>query len=249
MVNAPLIWTWLVSSYFYQNMVHGYNTRGKKHEPIMNNQDQMKSMENNIVNRINSLKDEIINLKEIVIRNLQDVNEKLRRRCERLEKWCSKYESDHNALAQYGWGNNVILSGILESVSEDVLEESVISVLADIDVLFESQDIEACHRFGKPDRDRSLKTIVFFVNRKNCKKVLFKKKKLSSMDNSKHNFTQNSKNFANENPTPMNESIAYNCRKLKCSGLIHGCFSRDGIIRIKRWEKDRPVKIFHMDKC
>ena len=40
----------------------------------MNNQDQIKSMEDNIVNRINSLKDEIINLKDIVIRNLQDKN-------------------------------------------------------------------------------------------------------------------------------------------------------------------------------
>ena len=46
----------------------------------------------------------------------------------------------------------------------------------------------------------------------------------------------------------MNESIAYNCRKLKCSGLIHGCFSRDDIVRIKCWEKDRPMKISHADK-
>ena len=43
----------------------------------MNNQDQMKSMEDNIVNKINSLKDEIIHLKDIVIRNLQDISEKL----------------------------------------------------------------------------------------------------------------------------------------------------------------------------
>ena len=47
----------------------------------MNNQDQMKRMEDNIVSQINSLKDEIINLKEIVIRNLQNENEKLRHRC------------------------------------------------------------------------------------------------------------------------------------------------------------------------
>ena len=67
-------------------MAHGYKTRGKKQEPVMNKQDQMKSMEDHIVNRINSLKDKIINLKEIVIRNLQDENEKLRRRCKRLEK-------------------------------------------------------------------------------------------------------------------------------------------------------------------
>ena len=76
-------------------MVHGYSTRGKKQKPVMNNQDQTKSIEDNIVNRINSLKDEIIKLKEIVIRNLQDESEKLRRRRERLEKQCSKYESDH----------------------------------------------------------------------------------------------------------------------------------------------------------
>ena len=100
----------------------------KKQDPLMNNQDQMKSMEDNIVYRMNSLKDEFINLKEIVIRNLQNENKKLRRRYERLEKWCSKYESDHNALAQYGRRDNVVLSGIPGSVSEDVWEESVMSV-------------------------------------------------------------------------------------------------------------------------
>ena len=46
----------------------------------------------------------------------------------------------------------------------------------------------------------------------------------------------------------MNESIAYNCRKLKHSGLICGCFLRDDIVRIKCLEKDRPMKIIYMDK-
>ena len=53
-------------------MVHGYNTRGKKQELVMNNQDQMKNVEVNIVNRINFLKDKIINFKGTAIRNLQD---------------------------------------------------------------------------------------------------------------------------------------------------------------------------------
>ena len=66
-----------------------------------------------------------------------------------------------------------MLSGIPELVSEDVLEESVISVLADIDAFVESEDVEACHRFGRPERDKSQKTMVCFVNWKNCKKVLF----------------------------------------------------------------------------
>ena len=46
---------------------------------------------------------------------------------------------------------------------------------------------------------------------------------------------------------PLNESIACNCRQLKHSGLIHGCL-RDGTVRTNRQEKDRPMKIFHMDK-
>ena len=46
----------------------------------------------------------------------------------------------------------------------------------------------------------------------------------------------------------MIESIAYNCRKLTRNGLIHGCFSRNGIIRMKHEERARPVKIFRIDK-
>ena len=72
---------------------------------------------------------------------MQDENEKLGRKCERLEKRCLKYESDYNTLAQYGRRNNIVLSGIPESISKYVLEESVISVLADVDVSVESQDI------------------------------------------------------------------------------------------------------------
>ena len=93
-----------------------------------------------------------------------------------MKKQCSKYESDHNALAQYGPRNNAVLNGIPESVSGDVLEESVISVLADIDLFVESQDIEVWHRFGKPDRDKPQKTIVRFAKRRNSKKMLFNKK-------------------------------------------------------------------------
>ena len=41
----------------------------------MNQDSQMKDMENNILSSINSLKNEILNLKEIIIKNLQNENE------------------------------------------------------------------------------------------------------------------------------------------------------------------------------
>ena len=124
-------------------------------------------MENNILSNINSLKDENLNQKEIVIKNLQNENEKRLQKCEQLERLCAKYESDYNTLAQYGCRNNVVLSGISDSVSDDTSKESVILVLADIDVFVEHQDIEACDRFVKADRKKSKKTIVRFTCRKN----------------------------------------------------------------------------------
>lgn len=51
------------------------------------------------------------------------------------------------------------------------------SVLADIDVFVEN-DTEACLRFGKSDKHKSQKTVIYSVNRKNCKKTLFNKKSL-----------------------------------------------------------------------
>ena len=68
------------------------------------------------------------------------------------------------------------------------------------------------------------------------------------MNNEKHNFHAETNIFVNENLTPMNETIALNCRKLKCSGLIHACYSRNGNVYIKENETRRPIKVFHLGK-
>ena len=59
-------------------MVHDYYTRGKKQELVvkMNQDSQIKDMEDNLLSSVNSQKDEILNLKEIVIENPQNENEK-----------------------------------------------------------------------------------------------------------------------------------------------------------------------------
>ena len=51
------------------------------------------------------------------------------------------------------------------------------------------------------------------------------------------------------NITLMNENIAFNGRKLKQSGLVHACFTNDGIVRIKKSENSKPLKVFHMKTC
>ena len=138
-------------------------------------QDSLDKLEKSIVQSINGLKNEIINLKHIVIRNLQDENARPKEKCEKLENRVAILKSNHNDLAQYGRHNDVVFSGIPENVPDNNLESKVISVLLDIDMQVVPRDIETCHRIGKPT-SKMQKTIVRFVNRKNCERVLANKK-------------------------------------------------------------------------
>ena len=138
-------------------------------------------------------------------------------------------------------------SRIPENVPDNNLESTVISVLSDIDVQVEPRDIEACHWIGKPT-SKMQKTIVRFVNRKNCQKVLANKKKLLKLNNEKHKFHAATNIFVNKNLTHTNESIAFNCRKLKRTSLIHACYSRNSSVYIKENETSKPFKVFRLGK-
>ena len=56
-------------------------------------------------------------------------------------------EQNLNSLGQYGRRNNLVLLGIPESILDNQLENTVSS----IGVSIQSEEIEACHRFGKTD--------------------------------------------------------------------------------------------------
>ena len=173
----------------------------------------------------------------------------MQQKCNKLEAKIVKLETKQNSLAQYGRRNNTVISGIPDSIDDNNLENTAISMVSNINVNIEENDIKLCHRFGKPDAtSKSKKTIVRFVNRKNCNKIFENKKKLNENNNGKHNFREGTKIFVSESLTPMNESIAFNCRKLKRKELIHSCYSRNGIINIKMTDKSRPIKIFHMER-
>ena len=72
------------------------------------------------------------------------------------------------------------------------------------------------------------------------------RRNLQNLSKEKYGFSQNTEVFINENFTLMNENIALNGRKLKGSGLVHACFTTDGIVRIKKSENSKCLKVFHM---
>ena len=55
------------------------------------------------------------------------------------------------------------------------------------------------------------------------------------------------KQFVNESLTPMNEFIAFNCRKLKRKELIHSCYRRNRVSNIEMTDKSQTFKIFHIE--
>ena len=123
-------------------------------------------------------------------------------------------ESSHDALEQYGRRNNLVISGIPDSVQDSDLESTVISILSDIDVNVESREVKDCHRIGESNNG-SKKTIIRFVNWKYWKKVLLNRKQLERIDLKKHQFVRGTRIFINKNLTVKNEHLAFNCRQLK----------------------------------
>ena len=193
-------------------MSHDYNTRAKKE--LVVNKECLQTIEANIINNINSLKDEIVSLKDTVIKRLQEENERLHDKCQQLENRVALIESSHDALEQYGRRNNLVISGIPDSVQDSDLESTVTSILSDIDVNVESREVEDCHRIGKSNNG-SKKTIIRFINRKHCKKALLNRKQLEKTDLTKHQFVSGTRIFINENLIVKNEHLAFNCRQLK----------------------------------
>ena len=177
-------------------MSHDYNTRTKKESVVSS--ECLQTLEANVINNINSLKDEIISLKDAVIKRLLEENERLCVKCQQLENRVAPIEPFHDAFEQYSRMNNLVVSGIPDSVQDSDLESRVTSILSDIDVNVESREAGDCHRIGKSNNG-SKKTIIRFVNRKYCKKALINRKQLERIDLKKHQFVSGTRIFVNQN--------------------------------------------------
>ena len=122
---------------------------------MLSQEDIIRKLEDNIIssitNSINGLSDEILNLKNIVIKRLQEENEKLHDKYNKLGKRVIFLEKDINSLNQYGRRNNIVFTGMPDILQDDELEEAVKSILSDIDVNLDVDDIEDWHRVGKSD--------------------------------------------------------------------------------------------------
>ena len=206
------------------------------------------NLEKTMLMRFNGEDKELLNLKDVVIKNLQIENQRLRSKVDNLEKKVISLEENGNLLEQYGQINNLEIMGTSNEIEDVDLEGKVIEILDKIKVNVSSKDIEACHRIVK-SKDNSKKTIICFVNRKYAKKALLNRKNLKHLDKSSIGLSNSNNIFINENLTPMNNKLAFYCRKLKTDGYVEKTFSRECIvcIRCRDFQDGKTIKVLHFN--
>ena len=98
-------------------------------------------------------------------------------------------------------------------------------------------------------KHNSKKTIISFVNRKYAKKALHNRKNLKHLDKSSIGLSNSNNIFINENLTPMNNKLAFYCRKLKRGGYVEKPFSREGVVCIKcrDFQDGKTIKVLHFN--
>ena len=142
---------------------------------------------------------------------------------------------------QYSRHENLIISGIPESIKQEVLEQKVINIMKTIGLNITSYEIAACHRLRKAKNSRyPAPTIVRFTNRKAVDFCLINRSRLNRY---KQELKLNLRFY--ENLCEANESVIHYCSKLKQSGIIYDFYLRNGFVKIIIDEGDKPINIRH----
>ena len=105
-------------------------------------------------------------LKNVIIQNLVESNKKLQNTIKTLQNKVEKMEKREKEMSvqiekqnQYGRRNNIEISGVMNEIKDEELEEKVIEILDKIDVKATKEDIEACHRLP-PTKKNKIKKLL-----------------------------------------------------------------------------------------
>ena len=111
---------------------HNYNTRNNTPTETSNSNTfqtvatskSIIDLEAKLLSRFDELTNQLIDIKDVVIKRLQIENERLREKVHGLEKKVTALETNHNLLEQYGRRNNLEISEIPDTVTQNTVRES-----------------------------------------------------------------------------------------------------------------------------
>lgn len=186
-------------------------------------------------------------VQEVVVNKVLEENKKLKSRNNDLERRLADVEYDINKTESYIRRNNIEIQGIPNDISNDSLEQTIISVAQKVGVDIEPSNIEACHRLKRKTQG-SKPVIVRFTNRRICEKLHRVKKNLKDTNfKDVQGLNENTKVFFNENLCPYYQKLFSICYKLKKSGYIDSVWSYHGEVYYKIKENDHSFSV--TDEC
>ena len=144
---------------------------------------------------------------------------------------------------QYSRRENLVISGIPDSIQQKDLEGVVLDILGVAGFCeLDTDDIQACHRLGKPRNSRyPARVIVRFITRKIPDYCLSNRDKIQK--DVKSSLNLNIRIY--ENICKMNEESLHICKWLQENGYIHDHFLRNGFVKIVCRAGERPLKVHH----
>ena len=130
---------------------------------IKNDNKEIKEANKSYADDFKKIKDDISEMKDTIIKNLMKKNRELASKVAILEEQIENMEISNTinieSNYQYGRRNSIEISGILNNVNNDDLEDKVIRILEKIDVKVTKNDIEACHRLPASKKNPTKKLL------------------------------------------------------------------------------------------
>ena len=159
-----------------------------------------------------------------------NVNQNFQNRIINLEKQQSKSH-------EYNRRNNIKISWILNEVSDQNLEETVIGICKDSRNDVNPLDITGCHRLplGRNATTTTKRVIVKFVNRKYSESTLQRKKGIN----------KKSKMFVSHSLCPYYRFLLGKCKELQRKGRVNQAFFLGAIAMVRITENSPTIKILH----
>ena len=127
-----------------------------------------------------------------------------------------------------------------ETVLQSDLEQTVLGILASINIKVNSYNIASCHRL-KRNKGRSCRNVIVrFINRKDVYKCLINRWKLK---NSHYYKTEFNRIFIIENLCPKYKELFNKCYALFIQEKIVDVYTRNGQVFVVINDEDNPKKI------
>jgi len=187
-------------------------------------------LQKSIFEKITSFEEKLLKL-ESELSISKTINTRLVSQLEFVERKCASNE-------QYSRRECIEVVGIPSNISDDKIEDEIVTILNDINLSVTKDSFQACHRLKKNDR-----VIVKFKNRKDCASSLKNKRLLKDIDyNNKFGCKRL---YINESLCGFYRGLWNKCKKLKNLGHIYSFFVSNGNVKIRFNENGNAFSIGH----